>query len=53
MTTKLSKGAATIKTVRDFFEKGLNGRKCSVQELKALPDKDRLEIRELVGQISS
>jgi hypothetical protein len=53
MATKLSKGAATVKAVRDFFEKGTNGRKCSVQELKLLTDKDRLEIRELVGQISS
>jgi len=53
MATELSKGAATIKAVREFFEKGTNGRKCTVLELKALSPKDRLEIRELVGQESS
>ena len=44
---------ATIKQIKEFFEEGSHGRKCSIQELKALSPKDRLEIRELVGQESS
>ena len=44
---------ATIKQIKEFFEEGSHGRKCSIQEMKALSPADRNELRELLDEQSS